>query len=110
MRFFNSGVEIAHDGSPVSGVLATSSSAVGNDMAQLASASDPDLIASGVDVIGAKEPAGGRGLPRFCKGAMAGDGPAAVTAAVTAGVTPARLWEGAPSQGMRDEDLFRCTS
>ena len=101
MRFFNSGVEIAHDGSPVSGTLATLSQPVGIAVAHLSSPSDPDLSASVVGMVEAKEPARGRGLPRFAKGAMLGDGQFAAT--------PSRSWEGASVQGTRNEDFLRCT-
>lgn len=102
MRFFNSGVEIAHDGSPVSDILATSPQTVGNVTTQLASTSDPDLSASDTGVIEGKGPTGGRGLPRFSKGAMVGDAQPAVT--------PSRLfrpWKGSSLEGTRNEDILR---
>ena len=102
MRFFNSGVEIAHDGSPVADILATSPQPVGNATTQMVSTSDPDLSTSDTGVIEAKGSTGGRGLPRFSKGVMIG-----YAQSVTTPSRPFRPWEGSTFQGAGDEDFLR---
>lgn len=105
MRFFNSGVEIAHDGSPVSEILGTPSQPVGNVMTQLTPTGDPTVSASDAGAIEANEAAGGRGLPRFSKGTMVEDCLPATTPS-----SSSRPWEGARFQGTHNEDFLRCTS
>lgn len=73
MRFFNSGVEVAHDGLPVHKALSPPSHFEGANVSKSNDPIDDSQVKTGDFLGGKTESSGGPGLARFSMGGLFGD-------------------------------------